>query len=100
MFELNWSPEAIHGAEIDLNPAYQRDVVWTEDKQSALIDSLFRNFYIPPIILARRSNDEDDEEPFVCVDGKQRLTSLAKFMDATVSKHADSRNTLTNRAVP
>jgi len=28
----------------------QRDVVWTETKQTGLIDSVFHNFYIPPII--------------------------------------------------
>ncbi|KAI9462077.1 hypothetical protein HD554DRAFT_2027786 [Boletus coccyginus] len=35
---------------IDLDPEYQRDVVWQEEKQSGLIDSVLRNYYIPPII--------------------------------------------------
>ncbi|EPS97903.1 hypothetical protein FOMPIDRAFT_17561, partial [Fomitopsis schrenkii] len=35
---------------IDLDPEYQRDVVWPETKQSGLIDSILRNYYIPPVI--------------------------------------------------
>jgi Protein of unknown function DUF262 len=45
-----------------------------------LIDSIFRNFYIPPVIFAVEK-DEDGKELRVCVDGKQRLTSISKFMD-------------------
>ncbi|KAF8514161.1 hypothetical protein JB92DRAFT_3096266 [Gautieria morchelliformis] len=70
----------IHQGLIDLNPPYQRDVVWPEVKQIGLIDSIFRNFYIPPVIFAVEK-DEDGEELRVCVDGKQRLTSISKFMD-------------------
>ncbi|KAF8585948.1 hypothetical protein K439DRAFT_1659991 [Ramaria rubella] len=70
----------IHQGAIDLNPPYQRDVVWPEAKQIGLIDSIFRNFYIPPVIFAVQK-DDDGEELRVCVDGKQRLTSISKFMD-------------------
>jgi hypothetical protein len=32
-------------------PAYDGpDVVWVESKQIGLIDSVFRNYYLPPII--------------------------------------------------
>ncbi|KAI9452686.1 hypothetical protein BJY52DRAFT_1291929 [Lactarius psammicola] len=65
---------------IDLDPHYQRDVVWSEIKQIGLIDSIFRNFYIPPIIFAV-SQSSDGTERRVCIDGKQRLTSIQKFMD-------------------
>lgn len=46
------------------------DVVWNEPKQVALIDSIFRNYYIPPIVFAVQ-RDDDGEEIRVCVDGKQ-----------------------------
>ncbi|KAI0317817.1 hypothetical protein OF83DRAFT_1022411, partial [Amylostereum chailletii] len=42
--------EQIVEGNIDLSPDYQRDVVWNEMKQINLIDSVFRNFYIPPLI--------------------------------------------------
>ncbi|KAH9062537.1 hypothetical protein EDB83DRAFT_2552030 [Lactarius deliciosus] len=68
---------------IDLDPHYQRDVVWSEIKQIGLVDSIFRNFYIPPIIFAV-SQSSDGTERRVCIDGKQRLTSIQKFMDGLI----------------
>src|SRR5262245_59529677 len=91
----------IHEGHIDLNPPYQRgerdlikscfispnvsiDVVWPESKQIGLIDSIFRNFYIPPVVFA--VTKEDGEDVRVCVDGKQRLTSIQKFFDGQASQ--------------
>lgn len=48
-----------------------------------IIDSLYHNFYIPPVIFAVM-RDEDGEEVRICVDGKQRLTSIVKFLDGHV----------------
>ncbi|KAI9456627.1 hypothetical protein F5148DRAFT_984387 [Russula earlei] len=78
----------IHNGKIELNPPYQRDVVWPTAKQMEIIDSLFHNFYIPPVIFAVMQ-DEDGEEVRVCVDGKQRLTSIVKFLDGHVRSHRD-----------
>jgi hypothetical protein len=75
---------------IDLDPHYQRDVVWSEIKQIGLVDSIFRNFYIPPIIFAV-SQSSDGTERRVCIDGKQRLTSIQKFMDGLIY-HKDSES--------
>jgi len=76
--------EQIVDGLIDLDPDYQRDVVWSEQKQIGLIDSVFRNYYIPPIIFAVSTSD-DGSETRTCIDGKQRLTSIQKFMDGLVS---------------
>lgn len=73
MLERGWDPSIISSLE----------VVWPEIKQIHLIDSIFRNFYIPPIIFAVQV--DDGEEVRVCVDGKQRLTSIQKFFDGQVS---------------
>lgn len=60
-----------------------KDVVWPTGKQMEIIDSLYHNFYVPPVIFAVM-RDEDGEEVRVCVDGKQRLTSIVKFLDGHV----------------
>ncbi|KAF8837162.1 hypothetical protein BDN67DRAFT_973331 [Paxillus ammoniavirescens] len=73
---------------IDLDPEYQRDVVWQEEKQSGLIDSILRNYYIPPIIFAVSFQD-DGSELRTCIDGKQRLTSIQRFIDGQIP-HKDS----------
>ncbi|TFK52057.1 hypothetical protein OE88DRAFT_1658834 [Heliocybe sulcata] len=78
----------IHDGLIDLNPPYQRDVVWPENKQMRLIDSIFRDFYVPPIVFMV-TRDEEDENVRTCVDGKQRLTSIQKFIDGQIP-HRDS----------
>ncbi|KAJ3764390.1 hypothetical protein EV360DRAFT_31608 [Lentinula raphanica] len=67
--------DQIYSSDIDLSPEYQRDVVWTKEKQTGLIDSIYRNYYIPPIIFAV-SIDDDGFEHRTCIDGKQRLTSI------------------------
>ncbi|KAF8876271.1 hypothetical protein BD779DRAFT_1698261, partial [Infundibulicybe gibba] len=54
------------------------DVVWPESKQIAIIDSVFRNFYIPfPIFVVNLL--EDGSKTKTCVDGKQRLTSIYRI---------------------
>jgi hypothetical protein len=90
----------IHNASIDLEAPYQRGLsstflptvtltkgkghVWPKTKQMKLIDSLFHKFYIPPIVFAL-TQDESGGDLLVCVDGKQRLTSIVKFLCGQVS---------------
>ncbi|KAH9858569.1 hypothetical protein C2E23DRAFT_880039 [Lenzites betulinus] len=73
----------IHEGIIDLNPSYQRDVVWTEQKQIKVLDSIWRNYYVPPVVFAVYYN-EDRQQVMHCVDGKQRLTSIQKFFDGQI----------------
>jgi hypothetical protein len=53
---------------------HYKEVVWPETKQIGLIDSIFRNFYVPPVVFAVQK-DEDDEDVRICVDGKQVRTA-------------------------
>ncbi|KAI0081309.1 hypothetical protein K474DRAFT_1656814 [Panus rudis PR-1116 ss-1] len=73
----------VHEGFIDLSPPYQRDVVWTEGKQMKLLDSIYRNFYVPPIVMVG-DKESDGSITMRCVDGKQRLTSIVKFMDGSL----------------
>ncbi|KAG5635815.1 hypothetical protein H0H81_010045 [Sphagnurus paluster] len=75
--------DAMHSDDIKLDPEYQRDVVWPDAKMVGLIDSVFRNFYIPPVIFAVVSFDDGTEKK-ICIDGKQRLTSIQRFMDGLI----------------
>ncbi|KAL1744747.1 hypothetical protein HDZ31DRAFT_63808 [Schizophyllum fasciatum] len=65
---------------INLNAEYQRDVVWTQDKQSSLIDSIMHNIHIPPLIFSMKDGSDD----MICMDGKQRITSIQRFMDGEI----------------
>ncbi|KAG6917651.1 hypothetical protein DXG01_001758 [Tephrocybe rancida] len=72
--------DQIHSDDIKLDPEYQRDVVWPDSKMVGLIDSILRSFYVPPVIFSVTSYD-DGSEKRICIDGKQRLTSIQRFMD-------------------
>lgn len=76
--------DAMGNNTIDINPEYQREVVWTADRMSQLIDSLMENFYIPPIIFNRQRCKETNKTMLVCVDGKQRLSSVQAFVRGIV----------------
>jgi len=77
-------------------------VVWTEAKQIGIIDSILRNFYIPPIIFGKShvlgfvisgakatyqavKSDDEGFEMKTCIDGKQRLTSIFKYVLISVT---------------
>ncbi|KAL5507364.1 hypothetical protein ACEPAH_6820 [Sanghuangporus vaninii] len=77
--------QLIHEGHIDLSPPYQRAVVWSREKQMTLIESIFRNFYIPPVLFYVRTELDDPDLPVrVCMDGKQRLSSIQAFFDGQI----------------
>ncbi|KAI0315137.1 hypothetical protein OF83DRAFT_377527 [Amylostereum chailletii] len=77
--------DEIHQGLIDLDPPYQRDVVWTTAKQMEIIDSIFHNCYVPPIVFSVMPDPETGESIRMCVDGKQRLTSIQRFFDGHIA---------------
>ncbi|KAJ1021148.1 hypothetical protein NDA16_003934 [Ustilago loliicola] len=67
---------------IDLEPEYQRGVVWPAEKQSAVIESIMRHYYVPPVLLSVQKQESlEDELTYVCIDGKQRISSICAFLD-------------------
>jgi hypothetical protein len=60
--------------QITLNPPYQRGLVWSDKEKQGYIDSIFRGIVPNSVII----NIEDDGK-IVCIDGKQRLTTLVDF---------------------
>ena len=62
--------------QISLNPEFQRRDRWNEARQSRWIESLVMNVPIPPVFLG-----EDEYGQYVVLDGRQRLTAIAKFLN-------------------
>ncbi|GLB42840.1 hypothetical protein LshimejAT787_1202890 [Lyophyllum shimeji] len=87
-YHKTWSPDNLYRnlqlGVINLNPEYQRDVVWTDTHQGYLIDSLMHNYAVFPLIFAVRPNEHGVEER-ICIDGKQRITAIQQFMDGKIS---------------
>ena len=59
-----------------MDPDFQRDFVWSAEKQSRLIESVLMRIPLPVFYLA-----ENSEGKLIVVDGLQRLTTLKRFRD-------------------
>lgn len=59
-----------------MNPDFQRDFIWPEDKQSKLIESVLMRIPLPVFYLG-----EDEEGRMVVVDGLQRLSTFQRFVN-------------------
>lgn len=57
-----------------MDPEFQRDFIWTNDKQSRLIESVLMRIPLPVFYLA-----EDDQGHMIVVDGLQRLSTFVRF---------------------
>lgn len=66
---------------IEFNPAYQRNEIWDEIKQSRLIESLMLNIPIPLFYVSA-----DENGKWEVVDGLQRLTAIKLFLVDKVLK--------------
>ncbi|PYY35004.1 DUF262 domain-containing protein [Curtobacterium sp. MCPF17_046] len=64
----------------DVDPPYQRRSVWNDKKASLLIESLIVGCPVPPITLAELPVNGPHGEQYVVIDGKQRLSTLKRFM--------------------
>jgi len=59
-------------------PPYQRKNVWSTKKQQSLLDSLFRRYHIPRLVL-REVRINQNEVLKEVVDGQQRITTVQRF---------------------
>lgn len=65
----------------NFDAAYQRKGgVWSEDKQSFLIDSILKNYPVPAFFM-RPIVDDNGRTIYDIIDGKQRLQSIIKFIE-------------------
>lgn len=72
-------------SKFNYDPPYQRRSVWSDEKQSYFIDSLLRNFPIPPVFLHRKIDEDTGKTTFDVIDGKQRLTAISRFISGEIS---------------
>jgi hypothetical protein len=63
---------------LNLEPGFQRQSVWTIRDRESLIDSVLRNYPLPAIMLYKRQ--KEGNLVFDVIDGKQRLESIFMFM--------------------
>ena len=93
---FNWTELVKDDRYMNINPEYQREVVWTEQRMVHLIDSLFNNYYVPPLIFkvisGVKEGTNERRKWRTCIDGKQRLTTIRKFFDGEIPYVDKKRN--------
>ncbi|EMS1064322.1 DUF262 domain-containing protein [Providencia stuartii] len=68
--------EEIDTGYLDLRPNFQRGEVWSLKKKKLLIDSILREWYVPPIHTVSLDHGKSE-----VLDGQQRLTAIRDFME-------------------
>ncbi|WP_108423431.1 DUF262 domain-containing protein [Flagellimonas amoyensis] len=63
--------------QLDIQPDFQREIVWSPTMQTRLVDSLVKQLPIPSLCI---SLDYKTQKRFV-IDGLQRIASTVKFLD-------------------
>lgn len=66
--------------EFITRPPYQRKTVWSTQKKQSLMDSLFRRYYVPKLVI-REVRISDDKTVNEIVDGQQRINTVQDFFD-------------------
>ena len=76
-----------------MNPDFQRDFIWSEIKQSKLIESVIMRIPLPVFYLA-----EDDQGRMVVVDGLQRLSTFHRFVSNKLKLRLPNRSDLDGKS--
>ena len=91
VYARDWTIETIYNqiniGNIDLNPKFQRRNAWNDVKRSQLVESIIIGYPIPEIVLAE---DPSKKRSFIVIDGKQRLLTIAGFVDNEKYKYWDT----------
>lgn len=61
-------------------PPYQRKSVWSKNKKQALMDSLFRRYYIPKLVI-REVRISENQTVNEIIDGQQRITTVQEYFE-------------------
>lgn len=60
---------------------YQREKIWNLEKKRFLIDTILKNYPIPPIFLRMSIDKDTGATKYDVIDGKQRLSTIIEFIN-------------------
>lgn len=75
-----------------MDPEFQRDFIWPDDKQSKLIESVLMRIPLPVFYLAENSLGQ-----MVVVDGLQRLSTFQRFVNNDLKLRLPKQNELNKK---
>ena len=86
---IQWNAKQIakmvKNGSLKFDNAIQRGFVWDKKRMTLLIDTMLRDYPIPPMYTIRDETIEDEKgkkvSTYDCLDGKQRCTTIAMFLN-------------------
>jgi len=79
-FTIQQLVELIEKSQIDLNPSYQRNFIWSSDDQKTLIDSILLGYPLPSFFIY-----QNNVGTFEMVDGQQRSKTIFRFVKGLIT---------------
>ena len=76
---IAWFNDLYQRELLDLDPAYQRRSVWTQQYREYFVETVLLNYPVPPVFV-HEEIDPDGLATYSVVDGKQRLLTLIEFV--------------------
>ena len=70
-----------YGGRLDIRPPYQREFIYNEREQEAVITTVLNGYPLNVMYWVRRSDDADC--PYEVMDGQQRTLSLCQYVSGT-----------------
>ena len=78
---VNYFYQGVLSGEININPSYQRGLVWTLEQKQKYIESLFNETAVITPTLVLNWENSRDNGIYEVIDGKQRLTTIFDFIE-------------------
>lgn len=89
--DITWFLD-LAGERLDLNPSYQRRSVWTRRDRVFFLDTIFKGYPCPAVYLHKTLDDKSGKPTYHVIDGKQRLDTILKFVNDSITLPKDFDN--------
>ena len=73
-----------YGGKLDIRPPYQREFVYNDKQQQAVVDTITKGFPLNVMYWAV-NKDEDGEVSYEIIDGQQRTLSICRYVEGDFS---------------
>ena len=77
---ISWFVKRDVADELTIQPAFQRNPVWSNAQKAYLIDTILKGYPIPEIYM-QFSTDATGDDEYILVDGQQRIRACLEFVE-------------------
>jgi Protein of unknown function DUF262 len=88
-YSVSWFNKTNESGELTVQPPFQRNPVWSERQQSALIDTILLEYPIPELYM-QETTDPNGKQEHIIVDGQQRIRAVIDFLHGVFELNEES----------